>query len=51
MKKLLLMFLFFALLLLLSVYGYTKYCNSEGIECKNYVFDEKDFGPQKGIDW
>jgi hypothetical protein len=51
MKKPLLLFIIFSALLILSIIAYKNYCKSQPDGCKQEKFDEKDFGPQEGIDW
>ncbi len=51
MKKPLLLFIIFSILLILSAVIYKNYCGSRSDDCKQGKIDEKDFGPEEGIDW
>jgi hypothetical protein len=51
MNKPLLLFIIFSVLLVLSAIVYKNYCKSQPDGCKQEKFDEKDFGPEEGIDW
>jgi len=51
MKKPLLIFIILALLVVIVSFAYKKYCASTPNGCKQYKHEEKDFGPQEGIDY
>ena len=51
MNKPLLLFIAFSILLLLAIVTYNKYCESKHNGCKQEKYDDKDLGPQEGIDW
>jgi len=52
MKKSLLLFIIFVILLVLAKTVYTKYCESKPDGCKKEKIDyEKDGLPQEDIDW
>jgi len=52
MKKSLLLFILFVILLVLAKTAYSKYCESKLEGCKKEKVDyEKDGLPQEGIDW
>ena len=51
MKKPLLVFIFFAVLLLLTQYAYSRYCASRPEGCEKVEHTTDDTGPQEGIDW
>ena len=51
MKKSLLLFIIFTILLFVAQFAYTKYCKTKPDGCKQTKIDENNVGPQKGIDW
>ncbi|SFV89881.1 hypothetical protein MNB_SV-4-717 [hydrothermal vent metagenome] len=51
MKKPLLLFIIFSLLLLIAGIAYQKYCKAKPDGCKERKVDVNDLGPQEGIDW
>lgn len=51
MKKPLLLFIIFAVLMVLGKFVYTKYCESKPEGCKKEKYDEKQGMPKEGIDW
>jgi len=51
MKKPLLLFIIFTVLLLLVGAVYHRYCKSHPGSCRQEKIDENDMGPRKGIDW
>ncbi len=51
MKKSLILFIVFAVLLVVAKIAYTKYCESKPEGCKKEVYDENQGLPEEGIDW
>ena len=51
MKKTLLLFIIFALLLIVAKIAYNKYCESKPEGCKKEKYDEDQGLPREGIDW
>jgi len=52
MKKSLLLFIIFVVLLVLAKIAYNKYCESKPEGCKKEKIDyEKDGLPEEGVDW
>jgi len=52
MKKPLLLFIIFGLLIIVAGFAYKNYCARKPGGCKQEKFDEgEDLGPRKGIDW
>lgn len=52
MKKSLLLFIIFIILLVLAKIAYKKYCQSKPEGCPKEVVDyEKDGFPEEGVDW
>ena len=51
MKKPLLLFIIFVLLLIIAITLYNKYCESKPEGCKKGKVEDREEYPQKGIDW
>jgi len=51
MKKPLLFFIIFIVLLVIAKIVYSKYCESKPEGCKKVKADEREEHPIKGIDW
>ena len=51
MKKSLILFIVFAVLLVVAKIAYVKYCESKPEGCKKEVYDENQGLPEEGIDW
>lgn len=51
MKKPLILFIIFAILLLVAKITYNKYCESKPGSCKKEKYDENQGLPKEGIDW
>jgi len=51
MKKPLILFIIFAILLVLAKTAYTKYCESKPEGCKKEKYDEHQGLPEEGIDY
>ena len=51
MKKSLILFIAFAVLLVVAKIAYTKYCESKPEGCKKEKYDENKGLPREGIDW
>lgn len=51
MKKPLILFIIFALLLIAAKIAYNKYCASKPEGCKKEKYDENQGLPKEGIDW
>ena len=51
MKKPLILFILFLLLLIVAKIAYNRYCESKPEGCKKEKVDENQGLPRKGIDW
>lgn len=51
MKKPLLLFIIFALVIIVAKIAYNKYCESKPEGCKKGKGDKREEYPVKGIDW
>jgi len=51
MKKPLLLFIIFTVLLLVAGTVYHRYCKAHPGRCRQVKMDEDEKGPRKGIDW
>ncbi len=51
MKKPLILFIIFTVLLFIAQFAYTKYCKSRPGGCRQEKKSDSDTGPKKGIDW
>jgi hypothetical protein len=51
MKKTLLLFIIFVILIIVAKVAYNKYCESKPEGCKKEKYNEDKGLPKKGIDW
>jgi len=51
MKKALLLFIIFVIVIIVAKIAYNKYCESKPEGCKKVKYDEDQGLPKKGIDW
>ncbi len=51
MKKSLILFIIFVVMLVVAKIAYAKYCESKPEGCKKVKVDEKLGSPEEGIDW
>ena len=51
MKKSLILFIIFVILLVVAKIAYNKYCESKPDECKKERYDENQGLPEDGVDW
>ena len=51
MKKPLILFIIFVVLLIVAKMAYNKYCESKPESCKKEKYDEKQGLPKEGIDY
>ena len=50
-KPLLLLFIVFAVVLLVAIFIYTKYCKTKPEGCKKEKLEGTEGSPREGIDW
>ena len=51
MKKPLILFIIFVILIIVAKIAYNKYCESKPEGCKKEKKDEREEYPREGIDW
>ena len=51
MKKPLILFIVFVVLLVVAKIAYHKYCELKPEECKKEIYDENQGLPEEGVDW